>query len=64
MMNPYPGPNSVLIVDNCATHKNTAVHEAVEAAGTCLLFIVIFDVADVRSHTSRVCLYIPPHIFP
>ncbi|KAM5541412.1 hypothetical protein V8D89_004966 [Ganoderma adspersum] len=24
-MNPYPGPNSVLIVDNCTTHKNEAV---------------------------------------
>lgn len=32
-MNPFPGPNSVLIVDNCRTHKSSAVREAVEAAG-------------------------------
>lgn len=32
-MNPFPGPNSVLIVDNCRTHKSRAVREAVEAAG-------------------------------
>ncbi|KAI0657866.1 hypothetical protein C8Q70DRAFT_898701, partial [Cubamyces menziesii] len=29
-MNPYPGPNSVLIVDNCRTHKSNAVRDAVE----------------------------------
>ncbi|KAJ8457648.1 hypothetical protein ONZ51_g11397 [Trametes cubensis] len=33
-MNPYPGPNSVLIVDNCRTHKSNAVRDAVEAAGS------------------------------
>ncbi|KAI0370436.1 hypothetical protein BV20DRAFT_944306 [Pilatotrama ljubarskyi] len=32
-MNPFPGPNSVLIVDNCRTHKSAAVREAIEAAG-------------------------------
>lgn len=36
-MNPFPGPNSVLIIDNCRTHKSTAVREAVEAAGACLI---------------------------
>ncbi|RPD53270.1 hypothetical protein L227DRAFT_482907, partial [Lentinus tigrinus ALCF2SS1-6] len=29
-MNPYPDPNSVLIIDNCRTHKSSAVREAVE----------------------------------
>ncbi|KAI0694913.1 hypothetical protein C8T65DRAFT_550121, partial [Cerioporus squamosus] len=29
-MNAYPGPNSVLIIDNCRIHKSTAVREAVE----------------------------------
>ncbi|KAJ2995020.1 hypothetical protein NUW54_g7458 [Trametes sanguinea] len=38
-MNPYPGPNSVLIVDNCSTHKSEAVREAVEAAGCLYLFL-------------------------
>jgi hypothetical protein len=32
-MNPYPGPNSVIVLDNCSTHKSEAVHEAVEASG-------------------------------
>ncbi|KAI0691619.1 hypothetical protein C8Q76DRAFT_584571, partial [Earliella scabrosa] len=29
-MNPYPGPNSVLIVDNCRTHKSEALREVIE----------------------------------
>ncbi|TFK85593.1 hypothetical protein K466DRAFT_465892, partial [Polyporus arcularius HHB13444] len=29
-MNPFPGPNSVLVIDNCATHKSPAVRDAIE----------------------------------
>jgi hypothetical protein len=32
-MNPFPGLNSIMIVDNCSTHKSDAVRDAVEAAG-------------------------------
>ena len=31
-MNPYPGPQSIMIMDNCHTHKSEAVQDAVEAA--------------------------------
>ena len=41
-MNPYPGPNSVLIVDNCRTHKSEALREVVEAAGTSPSFLSSF----------------------
>ena len=30
---PYPGPWSVIVIDNCCTHKSQAVHEVIEAAG-------------------------------
>ncbi|RDX41725.1 hypothetical protein OH76DRAFT_1328083, partial [Lentinus brumalis] len=29
-MNPYPGPNSILIIDNCRMHKSSVVCDAVE----------------------------------
>ncbi|KAH7918110.1 hypothetical protein BV22DRAFT_1108445 [Leucogyrophana mollusca] len=32
-MNPYPQPQSVLIMDNCSIHKSDALQVAVEAAG-------------------------------
>jgi transposase len=32
-MNPYPGRQSIMIMDNCSTHKSEAVRDAVEAAG-------------------------------
>ncbi|GLB45622.1 putative DDE superfamily endonuclease [Lyophyllum shimeji] len=38
-MNPFPGPGSVLMLDNYGTHKSDAVHEAVEASGCLLLFL-------------------------
>ncbi|KAF8595844.1 hypothetical protein BDV93DRAFT_456029 [Ceratobasidium sp. AG-I] len=30
-MNPYPGPNSVLIMDNCSIHKNQEVLDMITA---------------------------------
>lgn len=32
-MNVYPTPNSVMILDNCSTHRSDALQEAVEASG-------------------------------
>jgi hypothetical protein len=32
-MNPFPGPRSILMLDNCAIYKGDAVREAVEASG-------------------------------
>jgi len=43
-MNPYPQPRSVLVMDNCNTHKSDAVREAVEAAG---MFLWSFCSSDV-----------------
>ncbi|KIO18728.1 hypothetical protein M407DRAFT_83620, partial [Tulasnella calospora MUT 4182] len=31
MMEPYPAPNSVLVLDNCAIHKVDGVRELVES---------------------------------
>jgi hypothetical protein len=39
-MNPFPGPDSIMIVDNCSTHKSNAVRDAVEAA-VCLDSLVL-----------------------
>ncbi|KAI0264583.1 hypothetical protein BGY98DRAFT_888945, partial [Russula aff. rugulosa BPL654] len=32
-MNPYPEPNSVIVLDNCSTHKSAALREVVEQSG-------------------------------
>ena len=32
-MNPYPEPQSVLILDNCNIHKSKALQEIIEAQG-------------------------------
>jgi len=38
-MNPFPGPNSVIVLDNCSTHKTEALRELVEASGCLLIFL-------------------------
>lgn len=38
-MNAYPGPNSVIVLDNCSTHKSTALREVVEQSGCLLIFL-------------------------
>jgi len=30
VMNPYPGPNSVIVMDNCSIHKDRTIIEMVE----------------------------------
>lgn len=38
-MSPFPAPRSVLILDNCNTHKSDALRDAVAAAGCILVFL-------------------------
>ncbi len=30
-MNPYPAPNSVIVMDNCSIHKDPQIREMIEA---------------------------------
>ncbi|CAD6886758.1 unnamed protein product [Tilletia laevis] len=39
LMNPYPGPQSVLVMDNASTHKGARVRELVEEAGCILIYL-------------------------
>ena len=41
-MQPFPGPRSVILLDNCPTHKSVALREVVEAAGTYMLKILTY----------------------
>ena len=37
-MNPWPGPNSVLVPDNCPIHKDEQLTEVVEAHGIRMVY--------------------------
>lgn len=39
LCNPYPGPKSVIILDNCGTHKTADVKRLCAAAGVVLLYL-------------------------
>lgn len=38
-MQPYPGPNSVLVLDNCSIHKAPEIRELIESRGMRLEFL-------------------------
>jgi hypothetical protein len=42
-MNAFPGPRSVLLMDNCIIHRQRAVLEAVHAIGAIVLFLEPYD---------------------
>ncbi|KAE8219751.1 hypothetical protein CF319_g6615 [Tilletia indica] len=42
-MTPYPGPRSVLVLDNCVTHKSPATRALVEEAGCKLVFLPAYS---------------------
>ncbi|KAH7323301.1 hypothetical protein B0J17DRAFT_582197 [Rhizoctonia solani] len=42
VMTPYPGPNSVIVMDNCNIHKNQEILEMIEARYVCYKPFQIF----------------------
>jgi hypothetical protein len=38
-MNPFPGDQSVLLLDNCRIHKSEMLREAIEDKGVFILYI-------------------------
>ena len=42
-MNPFPGPQSVLVMDNAAIHHNGRIEEIVEAKGCRLFYLPAYS---------------------
>jgi hypothetical protein len=42
-MNPFPLPNSVLVLDNCSIHKSAELRKLIEAAGCRLVFLPAYS---------------------
>jgi transposase len=42
-MNPYPGPRSVLVLDNCRIHHNQALVNIVMASGCLILYLPAYS---------------------
>jgi transposase len=42
-MNPFPGPQSVLVMDNCALHHNAHVRELCEEADIRVKFLPAYS---------------------
>jgi transposase len=62
-MNPYPGPRSVLIMNNCVIHKGEEVQALFEdigrlsrVSGRSLFFLIMFHVS-----TEARIEYLPPY---
>ncbi|KAF5386197.1 hypothetical protein D9615_002285 [Tricholomella constricta] len=62
-MNPFPGPRSVLMLDNCRTHKSIALREAVEVSGCVLLFLPPYspDYSPIEESFSCLKKYLRRH---
>lgn len=56
-MNPFPGNQSVLILDNCAIHKTEALREIMEAAGK----LDCVQPAHINLLIGMVLLYLPAY---
>ena len=48
-MNPYPGPQSVLILDNCKIHKSEILREIIEAQGEWLVASETIPFASLKA---------------
>ena len=42
-MQPWPLPNSVLIMDNAAIHRVDGIREMIEARGSCLIYLPVYS---------------------
>ena len=54
-MTPYPGPRSVLVMDNCLFHHNEEIKMVIQAAGVILHYLPPYapDLNPVRPYRSR-----------
>ena len=59
-MNPFPGPRSVLLLDNCNIHKSEILREDVEAKG----MILSNNVCKLTVVPCRLCYAFSSAIFP
>ena len=46
-MQPYPGPNSVIVMDNCHIHKHPDITELIESQ-----YVISHNVVVVRTNTT------------
>ena len=52
-MNPFPGPNSVIVMDNCCIHKSPMVLDMIREAYVCSYhFIIIFDNFEANGYVA------------
>ena len=63
-MNPFLGLNSVIVLDNCSTHKSEALREVVEASGEQRLRMSLTTVFIASEHWQVACLFSCLHTPP
>ena len=53
-MNPFPGPNSVIVMDNCRIHKSPMVLDMICEAYVCSyhFIIIIFDNFEANGYVA------------
>jgi len=56
-MNPFPNPNSILVMDNCSIHKSFRIYEILLAYGVKLMFLPLYS-SDYNPVISYIFLYI------
>jgi len=61
LTNPYPGPRSVIVVDNCRIHHSEEIRELVEDDARKLPIPSFFNIAN---HLPRVQTSLPPPLLP
>ena len=59
-MNPFPAPESVLVMDNCRIHHTDTLQDVLNAAGVSfhLFLFAVIDSATCRDHVT-----VSPSIF-
>jgi len=61
-MQPYPAPNSVIVLDNAKVHKNPEIHEMIEGWYVISRDILIYHEAYLWTLTSGMkIVYLPPY---
>jgi len=62
-MQPYPAPNSVIVMDNCRIHKAPEIREMIEARGMRLEFLPAYspDFNPIELAFSEIKAYIQRH---
>ena len=63
-MQPFPAPNSVIVMDNCRIHKHPAIQELITSRSVVIVMVLFLLLMFAGACAASFCCHIHPTTIP